>query len=102
MEPPGCVDEVDARRVREMGKGKVDRRLAVRESGPFPAVAKLYGGQSHNCVVVDLSERGARLALAGKGATLPTEFELIIPSRSASWRVRVVWQEGNEVGVCRL
>ena len=85
-----------------MDKGYVERRLNVRESGPFPAVAKLYSGQSHNCVVVNLSERGAKLVLARKGATLPTEFELIIPSRSASWRVRVVWQEDNELGVSRV
>jgi hypothetical protein len=85
----------------EMDKGQVEQRLSVRETGPFAAFLRLYSGRSLHCAVLNLSESGAKLGLA-KEATLPKEFELCIPARNASWRVRVVWQQGKELGVCRV
>jgi PilZ domain len=85
----------------EWAKRQAERRAAPRESGPFAAVARLYSGQSQPCVVVNLSDTGAKLALSRNGV-LPKEFELTIPARNASWRVRVVWQKNRELGVYRL
>ena len=82
------------------GKGHTERRAAHRESGPFAAVIKLYSGQSLPCTVVNVSETGAKLALI-REIDLPKQFELSIPSKNAFWRVRVVWQDGRELGVCR-
>jgi hypothetical protein len=84
-----------------MGDEPVERRKAPRETGPFPAVARLYSGRSLACAVLNLSEAGAKLALA-KDNVLPKEFELAIPAKNASWRVRVVWQDGKELGVFRV
>jgi PilZ domain len=81
------------------GKG-IERRAAPRESGPFAAVLKLYNGQSLPCTVINVSETGAKLALV-KETVLPKQFELAIPSKNAFWRVRVVWQDGKQLGVCR-
>lgn len=84
-----------------MGEDAAERRRAPRETGPFPAVVRLYSGRSLACAVLNLSEAGAKLSLA-KDDFLPKEFELAIPARNASWRVRVVWQDGRELGVCRV
>jgi hypothetical protein len=51
--------------------------------------------------VVNVSETGAKLALA-RETILPKEFELCIPAKNASWRVRVVWQQVKELGVFRV
>jgi hypothetical protein len=84
-----------------MGEDPADRRKALRETGPFPAVVRLYSGRSLACAVLNLSEAGAKLALA-RDDVLPKEFELAIPARNASWLVRVVWQDGRELGVFRI
>ena len=84
--------------VRELG---AERRNAARESGPFAATAKLYTGRPMPCTVLNMSGTGAKLRLV-RYASLPKEFDLSIPARGASWRVRVVWQDGNELGVYRI
>ena len=86
------------------GKGRqhqVERRGAPREAGPFAAVVNLYSGRLLPCTVLNLSETGAKLGLT-RETVLPKEFELSIPARNVSWRVRVVWQQDRELGVCRL
>ena len=85
----------------DWARAHVERRDAPRESGPFAAVARLYSGQSQPCIVLNLSETGAKLARTRNGI-LPKEFELYIPAKHASWRVRVVWQDERELGVYRL
>jgi hypothetical protein len=84
-----------------MGEDPAERRKTPRETGPFAAVVRLYSGRALPCAVLNLSEAGAKLALA-KDGVLPKEFELAIPARNASWRVRVVWQDGRELGVFRI
>jgi hypothetical protein len=85
----------------DWGKGQGERREAPRESGPFAAVARLYSGRSAPCTVLNLSETGAKLALI-RETILPKEFELAIPAKNAAWKVRVVWQDGKELGVFRV
>ena len=85
----------------DWARGQAERREAPRERGPFAAVVRLYSGQSQPCIVLNLSETGAKLALIRNG-TLPKEFELLVPAKNASWRVRVVWQDERELGVYRV
>jgi hypothetical protein len=85
----------------DWGKAQAERREAPRESGPFAAVVRLYSGRCAPCSVLNLSDTGAKLALA-KEIVLPREFELAIPAKNASWKVRVVWQDGRELGVFRV
>jgi PilZ domain len=85
----------------EMQNGRIDRRVSVREPGPFAGAVRLYSGQSIACTVVNLSASGAKLRLA-KESLLPKEFELSVPALNVSWLVRLVWQQRKELGVARL
>jgi hypothetical protein len=85
------------------GLSKVDRerRILSRETGPFAAVVRLYSGRLLPCTVLNVSETGAKLGLV-RDINLPKQFELSIPAKNALWRVRVVWQQGKQLGVCRV
>jgi hypothetical protein len=84
-----------------ISSGQPERRDGPREIGPFPAVIRLYNGRLIPSAALNLSERGAKLALS-KEESLPKEFELTIPAKNTSWRVRLVWQQGKELGVYRV
>jgi hypothetical protein len=84
-----------------MLKGEADRRTTPRDNGPYSAVIKLYSGRLLPCTVLNMSENGAKIALA-RDKMLPKQFELTIPARNAAWRVRVVWQQGRELGIFRV
>jgi hypothetical protein len=83
------------------GKEPGERRGTPRESGPLAGVVKLYNGRSLPCVVLNLSETGAKLSIS-RDVILPTEFQLSIPARQVSWRVRVAWQDQGQLGVYRM
>jgi hypothetical protein len=99
----GLSTEARGPQVTSVGteSGYVERRLSTREDRLLAAAVKLYSGLSIGCAVSNLSEAGAKLVFA-KRAELPKEFELLIPARNTSWRVRVVWREGQELGVRRI
>ena len=86
---------------KDQVQDEAERRRAPREPGPCAAVVKLYSGRLLPCAVLNLSETGAKLGFP-REIVLPKEFELSIPARNASWRVRVVWQQDREVGVYRI
>lgn len=50
------------------------------------------------CVVRNLSESGARLAL-NSAVVLPAEIDLTITQRAETRRARLVWRRGDAVGV---
>ena len=52
-----------------------------------------------DCMIRDLSEDGARIALSDTVA-LPDVIELDIPQRELRRRARVVWRRNDEVGLC--
>jgi uncharacterized small protein (DUF1192 family) len=52
-----------------------------------------------DCVIRDLSESGARIALSDAVA-LPEVIELDIPQRELRRRARVVWRRNDEAGLC--
>lgn len=76
----------------------VDRRRAERRSVSLPATIALGPGRSLECRTVDLSQSGARLALA-RAALLPQTFEVQVPSRRLRRPARLVWRVGEEIGV---
>lgn len=51
-----------------------------------------------DCVVRNVSSTGAKLQLA-ESVTLPEQFELDIPQKGETVRVRLRWRRGDEVGV---
>lgn len=52
-----------------------------------------------DCLIRDLSESGARIALSDAVA-LPEVVELDIPQRELRRRARVVWRRNDEAGLC--
>jgi hypothetical protein len=56
------------------------------------------GNSSLDCLIRDISEGGARLS-ASQAVTLPDEFELFIPQKNATFRVRMVWRRSEGLGV---
>jgi len=77
--------------------GGADRRRHKRRSGMWKAHVELGRGQRVDCVVLDLSDGGARLVLrqpivAGKVVTLVAE-------RAGTRGARVAWADGNRVGI---
>ena|ERR1700733_13604671 len=51
-----------------------------------------------DCLVRDVSSRGARLELS-ENVVIPDLIELYIPKRQETFRARVKWRRGNDVGV---
>jgi hypothetical protein len=79
-----------------------ERRRTVRRRS-------LLGGQiafgrrsaTMDCLVRNTSIGGARLVFDNP-VVIPGEFELAIPHRQRSFRTRVVWRRGSELGVAFL
>jgi hypothetical protein len=81
----------------------IDQRRSPREHVNFPAwIQPGAGPQRRECMVLDISDGGARLTAPGS-ATLPKEFWLIF-SRDGSRRrrCRLVWRANGEIGVAYL
>jgi hypothetical protein len=73
---------------------KVRRRMGLHAFLRTRPNAPLEG-----CIVRDISEGGARLAVLG-AAALPDEFDLVMfANSSVSRRCRVAWRADKEVGV---
>lgn len=51
-----------------------------------------------DCLVRDYSDQGARLKFS-ESTTVPDAMELFIPNREEMHRARVIWRNGNEMGV---
>ena len=55
-------------------------------------------GRIIDCVVRDISAKGARLRVPDAGA-VPSEFELLLKNSGEARPARVRWRKGVEVGV---
>jgi hypothetical protein len=53
---------------------------------------------SVDCLIRDISDQGAKLRFSSAVAT-PDVVELHVPSRDESYRARIEWRVGEEVGV---
>ena len=51
-----------------------------------------------DCLVRDISANGAKLMLA-QALALPDVFELAIPQKGETFRARLSWRRGDEIGV---
>jgi hypothetical protein len=60
----------------------------------------LWGEMRHpkGCVLLDLSETGARLCVFGVNE-LPQTLTVLVPRLGIRARVRVAWQRGRECGL---
>lgn len=57
-----------------------------------------HGRGSAECVIRDMSDRGARLQFAG-AVPLSDQVELQIPTRGETFRATVRWRAGDEAGL---
>jgi hypothetical protein len=53
---------------------------------------------SVDCLIRDFSEQGAKLKFSSATAT-PDVVELYIPNKDESYRAKVQWRNGDEIGV---
>ncbi|HWT30725.1 MAG TPA: DUF1153 domain-containing protein [Propylenella sp.] len=75
-----------------------ERRKEARRAVQEPAVAIPSAEAGLECVITDISAKGARLALEAD-RQLPWNFELLCRRTGRSVRVCRVWQREREVGV---
>jgi hypothetical protein len=76
-----------------------NQRIAPRLKTLIAARISFNGGCSTlDCMIRNLSETGARLSFAA-AVSVPDCFDLIIPQKNVTRRVRVAWQGDKEVGV---
>ncbi|MFO0992659.1 MAG: PilZ domain-containing protein [Hyphomicrobiales bacterium] len=54
---------------------------------------------TYDCIIKDVSDSGARLRLAGEGAILPTEFDLVFVTEALTYPVHLRWRRDQECGV---
>jgi hypothetical protein len=76
-----------------------ERRLASRQKAFLQGRIFFNNRRSSvDCLIRDISERGAKLRFSSAIAT-PDVVELHVPSRDESYRARIEWRAGEEVGV---
>jgi hypothetical protein len=76
-----------------------DRRSASRQKA-FLQGRIFFNNRrtSIDCLIRDISERGARLKFSSAVAT-PDVVDLYVPTRGETHRARIEWRVGEEVGV---
>jgi hypothetical protein len=80
----------------------IEQRRSVREYVRFPAwIDTGNGAELRDCTVLDVSEDGARIAIAAP-SELPEEFFLVLSRSGAKRRCRLVWRSREEAGLSYL
>jgi hypothetical protein len=76
-----------------------ERRSAPRQKSLLQGRIYYNGRRSStDCLIRDITETGAHLKFSGT-VTVPEVFELYIPNKQDSFRARVIWHRGEELGV---
>jgi hypothetical protein len=77
-----------------------DRRRHLRQAVQLPAAIDLLDGSlTQNCLVVEISALGARIAIQ-EPAQLPDSFVLrFAPNGGPSRKCRLVWRSNEHAGV---
>jgi len=78
----------------------VEKRKNLRRTITYPAWVELGDGvPARECSLCDVSDKGAQITIAGPDS-LPDEFILALSADGAATRrCRVIWKNGNQVGV---
>jgi hypothetical protein len=76
-----------------------DKRKSLRRPVRHSAWIALEGGQTHGCVMSDVSDSGARLDI-DESKPIPDQFTLLLTiNGSARRKCRVVWRKPRQIGV---
>jgi hypothetical protein len=82
--------------VQEAKDERVDPRKTVRRCG---WLSRTKGEQLQECIVLDESKKGARLAVNGP-SEIPDNFYIYMTLESTSRRLcRVAWRSDKEIGI---
>ena len=77
----------------------IEHRIATRNRTLLPAQIEIYdSGVRLECVIKDLSETGARVALSGAVA-VPRSFRMHIPKLNRSLMATIQWRRGELIGI---
>ena len=81
-------------------KRRYEQRRSIREAVSFSAwISPGHGAAVLPCMVLDVSEHGARIELASP-AEIPDDFRLFLTNDgSRQRRCRVVWRSDAQIGV---
>ena len=77
--------------------GKGLTRDSARIAALLPGTIS-FGEQAFDCVILNLSDRGASLSLE-TDATIPFVFDLMIDGERRHRRCRVVWRVERQLGI---
>ena len=83
---------------RSIAQAPRERRRAERVHVHAAAEIVLSVERTLTCIAVNISASGAMLKLP-RPALLPGTFEIRVPSRKLRRNARIVWREGEQVGV---
>jgi len=76
-----------------------DKRKARRHRLRRDAWVVLDAGQRCECVITNISDRGAHISIADSDA-LPDSFVLLLAENGATRRrCRVIWRKAREIGI---
>ena len=76
-----------------------NQRVAPRVRTLIAAKIVFNNGQiTLDCLIRNLSETGAKLTISD-AVTVPDCFDLTIPQKNVTRRVRTAWRRGEEIGV---
>ncbi len=84
-DPSAAVKEIDTRRTPRRAR---DLDAWIRAEGSFAA---------QKCQVLDISQSGARLAVAD-AYKIPTRFSLLFSKDSIGRQARIKWRRGTQIG----
>ena len=77
-----------------------DQRRAPRREANDGAIGFIHGrNDAFVCVVKDISETGARIALVDEIHVVPKRFKLHIPDQHIMADCEYVWHRGRQVGL---
>jgi hypothetical protein len=76
----------------------LDRRQSVRDKVLYGGVAEINESSTMDCVVRNISDRGACIEL-DQAAQLPEEMNLTIQRKGRSFLARLIWRQANKVGL---
>jgi hypothetical protein len=83
----------------EMNLQSHQPRCVVRQKSFLRGMIHLNDARTtFDCMIRDISSRGARLDFSGTAPT-PDVFELFIPLKEQTLRANVTWRHGERVGV---
>lgn len=88
------------------GIGKEELRIAMIERRALVRHKTFIKGRiyfnnrlsSMDCIVRDVSEKGARLQIS-ESVALPDTFELYLPNKDEHFRAQAQWRKGDQLGV---